>query len=55
MGKSQKIKLNEQNPVIFTVIPILGNDLYQFSVSFPEGMEHVQKSLMMGISNFVNG
>lgn len=54
-GEIAKIKLDERNPVIFTVIPVFGTDIYRFTVSFPEGMEHIQKSLMTGISNFVNG
>lgn len=52
-GEISKIKLDERSPVIFTVVPVLGNDVYRFTVSFPEGMEHVQKSLMTGISSFV--
>ncbi len=53
-GEISKIRLDERSPVIFTVVPVLGNDVYRFTISFPEGMEDVQKSLMTGISNFVN-
>ncbi len=54
-GGIAKVKLDEHNPVIFTVFPVLGNDVYRFTISFPAGMEDIQKSLMTGISKFVNG
>ena len=49
-----KVRLEEHNPVVFTVVPRFETDVYRFTISFPKGMEDVQKSLINGISNFVN-
>lgn len=49
-----RIKLLDQNPVIFNVVPEFGKDVYRVSVSFPAGMEHVQRGLITGISNFID-
>lgn len=47
-----RFKLIDSNPVIFNIVPAIGKDFYRVSVSFPDGMESVQKSLITGISNF---
>ncbi len=53
-GEVTKIRLEERNPVIFTVVPRFETDVYRFTISFPKWMDDVQKSLINGISNFVN-
>jgi hypothetical protein len=53
-GEILKIRLDERTPLVFTIVPRLGIDMYRFTISFPEGTEDIQKSLMTGISNFVN-
>lgn len=50
-GKA-RLKLISQNPVVFNVVPADGKDFFRFSISFPVGMDDVQKGLITSISNF---
>ena len=54
-GQVSNIKLIDQNPVIFHVVPADGEDLYKFTISFGPGTEHIQKALITGISKFMIG
>lgn len=40
------VKMVDTNPIIFNIIAPTAADYFQFTVSFPEGMEDIQKALI---------
>ncbi len=43
------VKLVDTDPVVFNVISPTASDYFQFTVSFPDGMEDAQKALITKI------
>lgn len=47
------MRLISSDPVVFSLVPKWGGNMYRFTINFPDELKNVQKDLITGISTFM--
>lgn len=53
-GRVQNIKVIDEHPLIFNIVPEEGADYYQVTAVIPANLDGVQKGLITSIERFMN-